>query len=180
MTTGMRSTRGVRSSPAPGGDVVTVERIIPAPAEAIFALIADPSRHHLFDGSGTVRVSTNAPPRLVLGAKFNMRMKMGFSYTMTNEVIEFDEGRRIAWQPRPAFPLAGWLGGRIWRYELEPVAGGTRVRETWDMTKERWIAPWARRLAFGAPGFRFMVKPARARDSMTTTLQRIEELVGAH
>jgi uncharacterized protein YndB with AHSA1/START domain len=161
-----------------GDDVVTVERIIRAPAEEIFELIGDPSRHHLFDGSGTVRVPTNAPPQLFLGAKFNMRMKMGFPYTMTNEVIEFDEGRRIAWQPRPAFPLARRLGGRIWRYELEPVAGGTRVRETWDITQERWIFRWARGFAVGAPGFRFMATPTRARDSMTATLQRIDDLVG--
>ena len=27
-------------------------------------------------------------------------------------------------------------GGRIWRYELEPVDGGTLVRETWDISQE--------------------------------------------
>ena len=37
-------------------DVVTVDRTIPAPAEAIFELLADPSRHSDIDGSGTVRV----------------------------------------------------------------------------------------------------------------------------
>ena len=36
-------------------DVVTVERVVHAPASEIFALLSDPSRHHSFDGSGTVR-----------------------------------------------------------------------------------------------------------------------------
>ena len=38
-------------------DVVTVERVIPAPPEAIFDLIADPARHHDIDGSGTVSIA---------------------------------------------------------------------------------------------------------------------------
>ena len=37
------------------GDVESVERVIAAPPETIFAIIADPKRHHEFDGSGTVR-----------------------------------------------------------------------------------------------------------------------------
>ena len=36
------------------GDAITVERTIAAPAEKIFALLADPGRHHEIDGSGTV------------------------------------------------------------------------------------------------------------------------------
>ena len=41
-------------------------------------------------------------------------------------------------------------GGRIWRYELEPVDGGTLVRETWDISQEAGLSkplvgPGARR-----------------------------------
>jgi uncharacterized protein YndB with AHSA1/START domain len=158
-------------------ELVTVERTIPAPPERIFELLADPRGHRLIDGSQSVRDPRSAPLRLSLGARFDMAMKMGFPYTMTNEVIEFEEGRRIAWRPRPAARLARFLGGRIWRYELDPVDGGTRVRETWDLSQERWIFPAAGRLAFGAPGFRFMVKPAATRAAMTATLERIEHLV---
>ena len=43
------------------GDVETVERTIPAPPEAIFALLADPSRHHEIDGSGSVKAAKDAP-----------------------------------------------------------------------------------------------------------------------
>jgi hypothetical protein len=117
---------------------VSAERVVPAPAERVFDLLADPRRHREIDGSGTVRDAVSGPTRLSPGAVFGMDMQLGGPYRMLNTVVEFQEGRRIAWQPRPAHRLAGRvLGGRIWRYELEPVEGGTRVRLTWDITRER-------------------------------------------
>ena len=63
---------------------------------------------------------------------------MGMNYSMLNEVIEFDDGKRIAWQTRPAGNFQGrFFGGRIWRYELEPASGGTLVRESWDISQEK-------------------------------------------
>ena len=147
------------------GDVESVERVIPASPDAIFALLADPRRHHEIDGSGTVRDAKDAPERLALGARFGMSMRWGFPYSMVSEVIEFEEDRRIAWQTRPPGSLTGKLaGGRIWRYELEPVDGGaTRVRESWDISQER---------------FKLLVAPLRSktRTSMEQTLARIEDV----
>jgi uncharacterized protein YndB with AHSA1/START domain len=153
----------VTIAPSPG-DVETVERVIAAPPEKIFALLADPRRHHDIDGSGTVHEAKNAPDRLTMGSKFDMSMKVGISYSMQSTVVEFEEDRRIAWQSRGAGKLGSMFGGRIWRYELEPVDGGTRVRESWDISEERMKA---------------MVRPARkkTRTSMEKTLARIEELV---
>ena len=63
-------------------DVATVERLIAAPAETIFDLLADPARHAEIDGSGTVRgVSESEGQRLALGDKFGMSMHMGIGYT---------------------------------------------------------------------------------------------------
>ena len=119
-------------------DVVSVERIIAAPADKIFELIACPDRHHDIDGSGSVRDAKASPARLTMGAQFGMGMHMGVKYSMMNEVIEFDDGKRIAWQTRSAGNLQGKLfGGRIWRYELEPADGGTLVRESWDVSQEK-------------------------------------------
>lgn len=65
--------------------------IIATPAE-IFDLLADPSKHSTFDGSGTVRQSADSSPdRLSEGAKFEMNMRWGVPYRMTNEVVEFDD-----------------------------------------------------------------------------------------
>ena len=155
------------SAPSGSADIETVERIIPAPAATIFALLADPSRHHEIDGSGTVRDAKSGSQQLQLGSKFGMSMKAGFPYSMVSEVIEFEADRRIAWQTRPPMALLGKLaGGRIWRYELEPVDGGTRVRESWDISQEQ---------------IKFLVRPLRGktRTSMTATLARIEQVVTA-
>lgn len=148
------------------GDSVSVERVIPAPPDAIFALLADASRHPDIDGSGTVvRLKSDAPERLSLGSTFGMSMKMGVGYSMTNLVVEYEEGRRIAWQARPPGFVGRFTGGRIWRYELEPVDGGTRVRETWDLSKDHQ---------------RFLLRlgpvPGQTRRAMEKTLERIEAL----
>ena len=148
-------------------DVVSVERVIPASPEAIFALIADPSRHHEFDGSGTVRTAKNVPAKLELGATFGMNMRLAVPYSMVSKVIEYDENRRLAWQTVPPYPFTDKLaGGRIWRYDLEPVEGGTLVRESWDISKERPLTkPVVRQAA------------AVTRKNMEATLARIETLL---
>ena len=117
------------------GNVVSTERVVPAAPEAIFDLVADASRHPDIDGSGSVKqVKPGGPERLSLGATFGMSMHMGVGYSMVNTVIEFEENRRIAWRATIAGFLGRFVGGRVWRYELEPVEGGTRVRESWDIS----------------------------------------------
>jgi Polyketide cyclase / dehydrase and lipid transport len=101
-----------------------------APAQEIFNLLADPGRHHEIDGSGTVTGSKQlAPARLSNGARFGMSMKLGVPYKITNEVIEFEEGRVIAWRH---------FGKHTWRYQLEPISdNATQVTETFDGTTSR-------------------------------------------
>jgi uncharacterized protein YndB with AHSA1/START domain len=150
-------------------DVATVERFVAAPADKIFDLLADPSRHQEIDGSGTVKGTVKSTAtgsqRLALGSKFGMSMKMGIGYTMENTVVEFEENALIAWQPRPSLSLMGLLvGGRIWRYQLQPQKGGTLVRESWDISQER--------LPFAVRAMR-----SRTVDAMTKTLDRIAQQV---
>lgn len=145
-------------------DVVTVERVIPAPPEKIFELLVDPAQHRAIDGSGTVREPKGDRERLKLGSTFGMKMKLGLPYSMENEVIEYEDNRCVAWQTRP--PVGKSIaGGRIWRYELEPVEGGTRVRETWDISQEKGLKSVVRKAA------------KKTRSNMTKTLERIEEIV---
>ena len=80
---------------------------------AIFDLLADPSRHHEIDGSGSVRDAKEGSRRLALGDRFGMSMKLGLPYSMVSEVIEFEPDRRIAWQTFPPGPGRYLLGGRI-------------------------------------------------------------------
>jgi len=137
---------------------VSVSRVIPAEAGAIFDLIADPSRHPEIDGSGTVKRSIrSSEPRLALGATFGMAMRIGFPYRITNTVVEFEEGRRLAWRH---------FGGHRWRYELVPVDGGTEVTETFDWSGAR------------SPRFIEMMRyPAKHVPNMERTLERLEKAV---
>jgi hypothetical protein len=151
------------------GDVITVEKTIPAAADAIFDLLADASRHPEIDGSGTVKqAKPDAPRRLSLGATFGMSMKMGIGYSMESTVIEFEDNRRIAWQSRPPGFLGRFAAGRIWRYELNPVEGGTQVRESWDLSQDHQ----RRLLKLGG-------LPDKTRLSMEKTLDRIAEITRA-
>jgi len=150
-------------------DIVTVEKVIHAPAETIFALLADPTRHPDIDGSGAVRqAKADAPQRLALGSTFGMSMRAGIPYSMVNTVIEFEDNRRIAWQARPPGFVGRFSAGRIWRYELEPVEGGTRVKESWDLSQDK------QRMLLRLGGI-----PDKTRANMQKTLERIEELTSA-
>lgn len=149
-------------------DQVSVQRLIPAPPEPIFALLVDPDGHARIDGGGSVQGARSGGRRLAMGDRFGMDMKLGLSYSTSNTVIELVENRRIAWQTLAGGPLSAILGGRIWRYELEPVEGGTLVTETWDISQEALPSkPFVRRME------------AQTRTNMAATLERIEEIVTA-
>ena len=148
-------------------DSESVERVITAPPEAIFALLADPSRHREIDGSGSVHDPKGATPRVKLGDQFGMAMKRGVPYSTTNTVVEFEDNRRIAWKTCSPNIVGKVLGGPIWRYELEPVSGGTRVRESWDISESRAEKPL----------LRLGLVRKDVRKSMTKTLDNIEKLL---
>jgi uncharacterized protein YndB with AHSA1/START domain len=97
---------------------------VDAPAQAVFDVLADPAQHPAFDGSGTVLAQVSGPRRLALGARFGMGMRIRLPYRTDNTVVEFEEGRRIAWCH---------FNRHRWRYELEPAGeGSTLVTETFD------------------------------------------------
>jgi hypothetical protein len=137
--------------------VAHATRLIPAPSRAIFDLLASPAQHALIDGSGTVRdVQPGTPKRLSAGAKFGMQMRIGLPYKILNEVVEFEEGRWIAWRH---------FAGHVWRWTLEPVdANSTRVTEEFDLTPSRY--PRISRL---------LRWPERNQRSIEQTLTRLEQ-----
>ena len=145
------------------GNSVSVERVIKSEPGEIFALIADAGKHPSFDGSGTVKQAAQSSLPLSNGSKFGMSMRWGLPYRTTNTVIEFEPDRRIAWQTTM---LGGLVGGRIWRYELTPTEGGTLVRETWDISRDK------QRVWLKASG---MAK--QTKQGMRATLDRIADLL---
>lgn len=140
-------------------DLVSESIMITAPAEELFEIVANPAMHPVIDGSGSVQQGSDRnPERLSLGAKFGMDMKLGAPYKITNTVIEFEEGRRIAWRH---------FHGHIWRYIFEPVDGGTTVTEQWDARR----LPLIKRVGLRLTGF-----PARNRKGIQATLRRLQNV----
>ncbi|MEX2659919.1 MAG: SRPBCC family protein [Acidimicrobiales bacterium] len=136
---------------------VSASRVIAARPEQVFDVLADPAKHQAIDGSRSVR-GTRAPEgtRLRLGSRFGMTMKLGVPYAVTNEVVEFEENRLIAWRH---------FGGHRWRWELEPAEGGTKVSETFDWSTAR--SPVA---------LEIMRIPARNARSIEASLERLDRL----
>ena len=148
-----------------GSLLVCVSKTIAAPAAELFAVVADPSRHCEFDGSGTVRDSSRRSAPLQLGDTFGTDMHWKVPYRMRNTVVELEQDRLVAWQPRPAYPLVGLvIGGRIWRWSFTPVEGGTEVTECWDTSQERLA-------------FKLAPLADVTRRNITASLDRLEALV---
>jgi uncharacterized protein YndB with AHSA1/START domain len=123
---------------------VSVSRHIHASPEALFALLTDSGNHPLIDGSGMVRVPDPAVMVLGVGDSFSMKMhhdRFG-DYEMRNEVVEYEEDRRLTWEPRrvAATPEEqAELGDPPhyrWGWQLSPAdRGATLVTETFDCTR---------------------------------------------
>jgi uncharacterized protein YndB with AHSA1/START domain len=111
--------------------VVSVSREIAAGAELIFELIADPAKQPRWDGNGNLARAGEGQRVRGTGEVFSMELTRG--ETRENHVVEFEEGRRIAW--RPAEP-GQRPPGHLWRWELVPAGpAGTRVTHTYDWTQ---------------------------------------------
>ncbi|HVX68419.1 MAG TPA: SRPBCC family protein [Mycobacteriales bacterium] len=137
--------------------VVSVSKRIEAPADRIFAVIADPDRHTELDGSGMLRGAEGAKPITGVGDRFLRQMyfdPLGGDYKMDNHVVEFEPNRRIAWAPAGADSAStqgdeftiGVPAGHRWVFALEPDGpDATVVTQTYDCT----AAPASLREAVG-------------------------------
>ena len=139
---------------------VSVTKVVNAPRQAVFDLLADPAQHPLIDGSGTVRAARDGnPERLSLGAKFGMDMKLGLPYRIRNTVVEFEDGTLIAWRH---------FFGHRWRWSLKDDGDGrTEVTETFD---------WSTALV--PKGIELMGFPGKNKQGIRATLDRLDGLLG--
>ncbi|MQY20639.1 SRPBCC family protein [Nocardia macrotermitis] len=111
--------------------IVSAGREIAADPAQIFELIADPAQQPRWDGNDNLATAPEGQRVRGVGEVFTMRLTVG--QVRENHVVEFEEGRRIAW--RPAEP-GHEPPGHLWRWELEPLgAGRTRVTHTYDWTR---------------------------------------------
>jgi len=111
--------------------VLSASREIAAGAGTIFELIADPARQPSWDGNDNLAVAAPGQRVRGVGDVFAMTLTKT-SGIRDNRVIEFEEGRLIAWMPGDAGQEPA---GHLWRWELEPLdQSRTLVTQTYDWT----------------------------------------------
>ena len=111
--------------------VVSASSEIAAGADRIFELIADPAQQPRWDGNDNLAEARTGQRVRGSGDVFTTTLTNG--QMRENHVVEFEEGRRIAWLP--AEPGREPPGHR-WRWELEPVDDAhTRVTHTYDWSE---------------------------------------------
>lgn len=111
--------------------VVSATREIAASAEQIFELIADPAQQPRWDGNDNLAEAAAGQRVRAVGDVFTVVTTRG--NVRDNHVVEFEEGRRIAWNPAEPGEEPP---GHLWRWELEPIQPSrTRVTHTYDWTR---------------------------------------------
>ena len=117
---------------------ISATTVIDAPAEVIFAVLADPAQHAAIDGTGWVRESLDNQTLTAAGQIFRIAMyhqnHPDGDYKMANQVRAFDPPHAISWEPGQD-TADGTLsfGGWIWRYDLSPAGPSqTKVTLTYD------------------------------------------------
>jgi hypothetical protein len=153
-------------------ETLRASTIIAAPAEAVFAVLADPVTHPAIDGTGWVSKALDTAPLTESGQMFRMAMyhanHPNGSYEMTNRVALFDPPRAISWEPGQDIARDGkpQFGGWTWRYDLvttEPSR--TEVTLTYDWTA---VSPFLRE---------HITFPPFPVDHLTDSLHHLAELV---
>jgi uncharacterized protein YndB with AHSA1/START domain len=111
--------------------IVSAWRELRATPDEIFELIADPTRQPEWDGNNNLSYAGLGQRVRSVGDVFVVTLTQGS--VRENHVVEFVEGRRIAWMP--AEPGKAPVG-HLWRWELEPMnEERTLVVHTYDWTK---------------------------------------------
>jgi uncharacterized protein YndB with AHSA1/START domain len=112
--------------------VVSASREIAAGPERIFELIADPAQQPRWDGNDNLAEAPAGQRVRRVGEVFTMTLTHDGAIR-ENHVVEFEEGRRIAWR---AAESGRRPPGHLWRWELEPAgASRTWVTCTYDWTQ---------------------------------------------
>jgi uncharacterized protein YndB with AHSA1/START domain len=111
--------------------VIRASRPIAAAPGRVFELIADPAQQPRWDGNDNL--ASAAAGQRVRGAGATFLMTLTTGAVRENHVVEFDEGRLIAWTP--AVP-GHQPPGHVWRWELAPDGASRTVATcTYDWTR---------------------------------------------
>jgi uncharacterized protein YndB with AHSA1/START domain len=111
--------------------IVSASREIAAAPEQIFELIADPALQPSWDGNANLVEADPGQRVREVGDVFRMVVHTGT--TRENTIVEFEEGRLIAWRPNEPGKQPP---GHLWRWQLEVrPSGATVVTHTYDWSR---------------------------------------------
>ncbi|WP_410665944.1 YbhB/YbcL family Raf kinase inhibitor-like protein [Amycolatopsis sp. lyj-84] len=139
----------IATAETPGAERVEVSRLIPASADAIFAVLSDPKGHVDIDASGML-LDAEGERVEKAGDRFRVHMDrealgdvpLG-KYDVEVVITKLDPDEEIAWTVEGRIrPHARHIYG----YRLEPVEGGTLVTSYYDWSEVD--EEWKERLTF--------------------------------
>jgi hypothetical protein len=147
----------------------SVTRYIDAPSEALYDRIADVTRTPELTPDIVKVEWLDGATEAVVGARFKATNHAGRGPNWPNKPVSTvaDPGREIGWARTEPF------GGTVeWRYRFEPEGTGTRVTETYEVTKPLRLMGWF------IIGTLYGLKDRQGdlRTSMEATLARLAEL----
>ena len=148
--------------------------------------IADPARQPEWDGNDNLAEAPVGERVHSVGDVFTMVLIGGAM--RENHVVEFEEGRRLAWRPATSGEAPA---GHLWRWEIEPIDGSrSRVTHTYDWSEltdenrfERARWRWTRPPPEQRPPFasRRLTAPSRAPEaSPSEPLREVPVLIFRH
>jgi hypothetical protein len=148
----------------------SVERYIEAPAEVLYDVIADVTRTPELTPDIVKVEWLDGASKAEVGARFRATNKQGRGPNWRNKpvIVTVEPGREIAWARTE--PFAGTVE---WRYRFTPEGTGTRVKESYEVTKPLALMGWF------IIGTLYGMKDRRTdlRRSMEATLDRLAILV---
>ena len=110
---------------------VQVETVADATPEAVWAVAGDPTRVGEWSHECVEVKWCDGATAAVPGARFRGRNKLKRAgWTRENEVVTADAPRELAWR---TIPTRRYPDSTLWRITLEPVEGGTRITESYEI-----------------------------------------------
>ena len=114
----------------------SVELVVAADPDAVYAVVSDVTR--IGERSPECHTAQWLPgaPAGTLGALFRGSNRAGRAarWSRRCEVVAADRGRAFAFRTLPERLDVSRRDSTTWRYDLEPVHGGTRIRHSYEIT----------------------------------------------
>ena len=150
-----------------------VSTTVAAPPEELYALVADVTRTPEFSPDIVRCAWLDGATGPAVGARFEAVNQTAAGKRWRNRPVVrvADPGREFTFARSE--PFAGTI---VWRYRFEPVAGGTRVVESYEVERPLTRLGWfvIERV------FRAGNRRAALRQGMTTTLERLRAVAERH